>query len=337
MADIIKGNRNEMQLLQDIEFQQIIRQIGGKENIYLVSDYCKTDEDNPGTLQEFVNDMFYIACPYSSTNKSYGLVDSSLKCPSEKANENNYSCKTVIDGKILPQGNEIPLSVRPQELGFIAKSVGEEENTSLQSNGDFRRTHTQFNSHNFKRTIDCPLVIFIFRQDFLKQKSNKMCLKEILKDVRARTKGSRPALLGLIRSGVDTENTETLECLELLARLIHSVFRKHHAQEICVGNYVPKSERQIFTVKRNVCKLLLASQTSDNTEDRGNPASWSFQCLPWPRRQRGQGNNALSNSERGNAECVEEGIPLKASALSAAHHSEIVTSKNSQHHDTHKS
>lgn len=336
MADIIKGNLNESQLLQDIEFQQIIGQIGGKENICLISEFCKSDEDNPGHFQEFLNDMFCIACSYSTINKKNGRLGSCLECLSEKAND-NYSCKTVIDGKSLPQGNELPSSVRPKDLGFTAKSVGEEENTTLPSNSDSRKIC--INSHNLKRTIDCPLIIFIFRQDFLKQKSNKMCLKEILKDVRARTKGSQPALLGLIHSGVDTENTGTGECLELVARLIHTVFRKHHADEICVGYYIPKSEHQIFTIKRNICKLLLSTQSSDNTEDRGNPSFWPFQCLPWPstRRQRSQGNNALSNSERSKAECVEEGIPLKACVLSAAHDSGIVTSKNSQHHDKNKS
>ncbi|KAM4629234.1 uncharacterized protein ACJ7VT_001573 [Polymixia lowei] len=315
---------------EEKEFQKAIAQIGGKERIYLVSDDCKTEEDEvPGILQEFIHDMFNSRCMDSIQEDSSGTakdcsgapLDSSPKSRGDTVSESDLCIEVDTAGKTVPQGNENPLSARPKDLGLRAKPVGEDK--SRQSlNGNVQRT-TSVNIGGLNRTIDSLIIIFIFRQEFLLGgSSNEACLKEILKDVRARTKRAsvRPALIGLIRT--TAESAETRQCLEALERMIRTVFRKHSPEAIWVGNFIPKTESRMLIIKKNACKVLYSSQTSDNTRDRGNPLHWPFQCLPWPFRRglRGQASSSSSSRQKGDTGSIEEGIPLKTNSLSTGPH-----------------
>lgn len=310
---------NVTQPPEETEFQQLVLQIGGKERIYLVSDPFKTSEDDDagGLLREFVHDMFF--GQHAGDGESLDNKNSNWHVHPPKSdfpNENNATRETDIDSKPSLQENKIPLSTRPKDLGLSAKPVGEEK-TPQPPNGDVQMTKTSsINSCEIKRTIDSPIIIFIFRQEFVGVSSNEVYLKEILKDVRARTKRVhiRPALIGLIRSGVDSE--ETRESVGFLERALRKVFRKHAPEAIWVGNFIPKSEERMLNIKKNACRVLHSSQTSDNTESSG--IYWQFQCLPWPFRGRNRAPvNTPSNGQKGIA---EEGIPLKTDVLSSGPH-----------------
>lgn len=252
---------------EETEFQQLVLQIGGKERIYLVSDPFKTSEDDDagGILREFVHDMFFGQHTGDGDSLDNKNIDRHVHPSSPKSdipNENNATRETDIDSKPSPQENKIPLSTRPKDLGLSAKPVGEEK-TPQPPNGDVQRTKTsRINSCGLRRTIDSPIIIFIFSREFVGVSSNEIYLKEILKDVRARTKRVpvRPALIGLIRSGVDSE--ETRATVGFLERALRKVFRKHAPEAIWVGNFIPKSEERMLTIKKNACRVLYSSQTS---------------------------------------------------------------------------
>ncbi|XP_029906195.1 uncharacterized protein LOC115358381 [Myripristis murdjan] len=300
---------------EEKDFQEIITQIGGRDKIYLVSEACKAEHEGKSdndTLQEFIRDMFY----------SSGPADRSVP-PSDHgdaASEKQISIETEP-----APCNEIPLPGRSKDLELRAKPAGgKEDKRRRPGNGNAQSTATSsMDISSPRRTIDSPIIIFIFRQEFLSSSSNEVCLKEILKDVRARTKrarSSRPALLGLIRTA--EESAETRQCAQLLERLIRAVFRRHSPEAIWVGSFIPKTEAKMLAIKKNACRVLCSSQTTDNTRDRGNPRFWPFQCLPWPPRgaARGQAGSSPASRQRGDTGSIEEGIPLKTKPLSIGVH-----------------
>lgn len=211
---------------EEREFQRVIALIGGKERIYVVSDPCeRKDAEDAEILQEFINDMFP-GCPWNPSN-NHSVGDICVK---------------------TAKSNDIPLTASPGDV-----DLGKEN----------RKYHRSANIHSKKRTIDCPVIIFIFRETFLRRQSNQLCIKEILKDVKARTRHARiarPALLGLI--GSRQQGAETQQCAQLLERLIRSVFRKHAPETVWVGSFVPKIEADVLSIKKNACRVIQSSQTA---------------------------------------------------------------------------
>lgn len=243
---------------EEREFQKIIALIGGKERIYLVSDACESKEvdgDDAGILREFLRDMFPGTLlssngqPHSAPPSSHG----------DTASANHTCSKTET-----VNGDEIPLTAMPEDLRVSPEGEDREKEKRPARNGSVQRTaKRRANIYSLKRTIDSPLVIFIFRQTFLRKTPNELCLKEILKDVRARTKRARiarPALMGLIHT--KQESAETHQCAQLLESLIRSVFHKHSPETVWVGCFIPTTEAKVLSIKKNACKVVYSSQTA---------------------------------------------------------------------------
>ncbi|XP_029356556.1 uncharacterized protein LOC115042460 [Echeneis naucrates] len=299
------------------EFRRIVDLIGGREKIYLVSDACESKEvdgDDAGMLREFIHDLF----PGDGSTSGTGQACASDDGDPSAAKNHDCSGKT----ETVP-GNEIPLTPR-LPAGSDPRAGGRGKPSTR--NGDARKSAARrANIYSLKRNIDAPIIIFIFRQKFVSKESNHVSLKEILKDVRARTKRAtvaRPALIGLIRAGL--ESAETRRCAQLLEGLIHSVFRKHPPETIWAGCFIPKTQDKLLSIKQNVCRVIHSSQTADNNQDRGNPLFWPFQCLFLPQRRgpSGEANNSTISRQRGDAGSAEEGIPLRTNCKTAGHHVE---------------
>lgn len=242
---------------EEKEFQRIITLIGGKERIYLVSDACQSkeaDADDAEILQEFIRDMFH---RNSSSRHANGET-----CSSDPSHREDDASATHSRSKTeAAKGNEIPLTARPKGLDLRACPL---EEKWPKHNGNAQKTaKRRANVYSLKRAIDSAIIIFIFRQTFVGKESNEVCVREILKDVRARTKRARiarPALIGLIRAR--QESAETQRCAQLLECLIRSVFHKHPPETIWAGSFIPKTEEKILSIKQNACKVIQSSQTA---------------------------------------------------------------------------
>ncbi|XP_032428762.1 uncharacterized protein C2orf72 isoform X1 [Xiphophorus hellerii] len=293
---------------EEREFQKAVAQIGGKERIYLVSDVCgskEVDGDDVGIFQEFIRDMFH--------NSSPDISEGQLPCCAPRDHRGDTEGKAE-SGK----SNDIPLTEKRKDL--------EEGEKEKRPRSNPQRTATRrFNIYSSKRAIDSPVIVFIFRQTFISRTSNELCLLEILKDVKARTKRgpvTRPALIGLIHT--TQESAETQRCAQVLELLMRSVFRKHSPDTIWVGCFIPKTEDRILSVKKNTCKAVYAaSQTADNAGERGSQTLWPIQCCFRPQvgEVTRQTNNKSSNCKpEGEDGSPDEGLPLKTGVFSAEPH-----------------
>lgn len=243
MAESVEDTVHE----EEADFQKTLALIGGKERIYLVSDpRCSKDENGAGILQEFIRDIF----PGGSSNITLQPRFSPPRGHGDAAGANR------------PSGNDISLTARPKNTDESSPaSEGMDGEKPSTCNGSVQRNVLRrASAHSSKRTIDSPVIIFLFRETYLSKSSNHVCLKEILKDVKARTRRARPALIGLIST--EEESAETQRYAQLLERLLRCVFHKHSPQTVWVGRYIPNTEANMLSIKRNACKVIRSSQTA---------------------------------------------------------------------------
>ncbi|XP_051549729.1 uncharacterized protein LOC127438282 [Myxocyprinus asiaticus] len=277
------------------QFQQILHQIGGKSNIHLVSALSGPDE-NTVVLQDFIADMFHDG-RYEEITGSVGNSNGEIKI---------QTAGKVTD-ECIPDQQHCDLS---------------EQNSSIPADGektDPLKNKTVMSSRNIRgqqRAIKCSMVMFIFRHDYVCNKENYVCLREIMKDVRARIKRNvfRPALLGLIQT--DCDRSEICESLELLDRSLRSVFINHPQQAIWTGRYVTDSPKVLQEIKRNACRTVKSAMSVDSNAGSKNCSFWPLKCLPGILRKGYREHADLtSNSwQQANPQMNEEGIPLQIRA-----------------------
>lgn len=295
---------------EDNEFERVLTLIGGKEKIHLVSDISKNKEDDDvGILQDFLRDVF------GQTSFPSGLPHSGLPGDMHCDPENEgLTCSQAAPSETI----EMSLTVKPNAVTNASQEVKKETRDSGTQKSITRRT----NISSTKRTIDCPIIVFLFRQNFISSQANLVCLKEILRDVKARTKRAKiaqPALIGLIRTTL--ESAETEQCARVLMNVMHSVFHRQVTDTIWIGSFIPRNEDTIVAIKKNVCRVIYSSRTADYTGHKRNLFHWPFQCFRGTneRGQRDQTNsNCAGQRQTDNHKELEEGIPLKMNNHSAA-------------------
>ncbi|XP_037106050.1 uncharacterized protein C2orf72 homolog [Syngnathus acus] len=269
---------------EESEFEKTLASIGGKERIYLVSDAAERNDEG-GSDADVLQEFIG------------DLLGDQRPLPTLCAGELGHVCQKGHGDK-PPQGTT------------------DDINSGACPHGTQRTIIKQ------TRTIDCPAIVFIFRQNFISDVS----LKEVLKDVRARTKGASiavPALIGLVRlkSG---ESDESRRCVLQLETLIRKVFRQHPSDAVWVGSFIPGTPDNVLDIKKNVCRVIAYSQTADITQDHRNPLLWPFQCLLRSNRG-GAANSPPTNKQRGDSGSVDESIPLKSNYKSAGPNEESLT------------
>ncbi|XP_015216553.1 uncharacterized protein C2orf72 isoform X2 [Lepisosteus oculatus] len=249
------ANQDAQQQMEETEFQHILGEIGGRERIFLVSDVCQ--QGMSSVLEEFLNDMFPSAykppmrrCGADSIpdNNSNGTVSNATR---------NDRAACFRSQKHVPEKDETSLTGRPEGSEFNRMTPGVDSDRTQQ--GRKARWKIGKACQAKERAIDSPVIIFIFRHEFVSCKANRICLKEILKDVKARSRRADdlPAVLGLIHSR--SETAETSESVRILERSMRTVFRKQSPDSVWVGHFIPNKGDGMLEIKRNVCKAVQAS------------------------------------------------------------------------------
>ncbi|XP_033883627.3 uncharacterized protein C2orf72 isoform X2 [Acipenser ruthenus] len=252
------------------EFQQVLKDIGGRERIFLVSDVLeKGDGSETGSLEEFVNEMFP-----SGLNTTTGTSDDetcvAIKNGSISAggggdgsvigNVNASNCAGIPGEEIQPgEKDEADPCSSDDASSSAAKPATGLVKCSQQKGGvETRRAYGKA-CKGTQRAIDCPLIVFVFRHEFLLHPRNRVCLKEILKDVRGRSRaaGVQPALLGLVHSR--RESGDSWQSVRLLEQLLQRVFKGHPGEAMWAGHFIPKNPGCTLEIKRNACKAIRAS------------------------------------------------------------------------------
>ncbi|XP_062869369.1 uncharacterized protein LOC134331776 [Trichomycterus rosablanca] len=270
--------KEEQQEQQDAgeEFDRLLQQIGGRQNVYLVGD---AEGESTGELfQEFIVDMFDTR------------VEIKFHSHTSSSNGDSKSAGTQSCPRSCP------------DSANVDKQAAELKVTTVRQNG---------HSGHRSRTIHCSVIIFIFRHSFIHNKAKRVCMEEILRDVQVRMKkarGVRQAVLGLVRA--DAENSETRESVVLLMETLRSVFIKRSRDSVWAGHFIPKAPESVRNIKRNVCSAVQASQNSDNHPSRKRRVLWPpHRWFSRGRRDGRPGTGANSPTQKAG---TEEGIPLQS-------------------------
>ncbi|XP_035277955.1 uncharacterized protein C2orf72 homolog isoform X1 [Anguilla rostrata] len=293
----IQNLRDEKSSVEDA-FRQTVAEMGGKERIHLVSSVFQPEDVNQlNVFEELVKDLFYDTIPLrrSRAATSKEKPTEYNKCNGKKGNIAARDMKTCCDS------SENSVQVQTAEN----REVPGQNVHHIQTDARLKPAQA---------TIDSQMIIFIFKREFVNCCENHACLKEILKDVRARTKlaSIRPALLGLVRTTVENEESEL--SVVMLESLMRSVFKKHPTESIWVGQFVPNKANRNVTIKKNACRTL---QTSLNSEciDNSHNLPLMQKCFPWtPRKKMNSAKISSSYRHQGLPESVE-GLPLKTSCM----------------------
>lgn len=246
MAEPVEGTLTD----DEVDFQKTVARIGGRERVYLVSeplgDKDEQDESGAEIVRVFIRDMF----PGSLTEGS--LQARLLSAAAAPRLDGSSSGGGDAAGAKQLNGSDVALTRRE-----------EKEEVSTACKGDVQTsTARRGSAHCSQRRIDSPVIVFLFRETYLSKIPNHVGLKEILKDVKARTRRAsiaRPALIGLI--GTSEESAATRRCAQLLELQLRAVFPKHAAGSVWVGTYIPSAEASVLSVKKNACRVIRASQT----------------------------------------------------------------------------
>ncbi|XP_048025746.1 uncharacterized protein LOC125254965 isoform X1 [Megalobrama amblycephala] len=276
---------------RDDPFQRILHQIGGKSNIHLISALSRPDGDT-GVLQDFIADMF-----------------------NNGEHEEITDCIGNRNGEIKIQTNVCSPDQSHADRSGQSSSTPADSCTKSEK-PDPLKNKTVSSSRNIggkQRAIKCSVIIFIFRHDYLCNKENYVCLREILKDVRARLKINAlpPALLGLVHT--DCDQSESRESVELLDRSMRSVFINHPQQAIWTGRYVTKSPDLLQEIRCNACRAVKSSMSAESGTGSKSSLFWSLKCLPgiFRKGHRGQADFNTNSLQQANPNTGEEGIPLQ--------------------------
>ncbi|OCT90760.1 hypothetical protein XELAEV_18019377mg [Xenopus laevis] len=146
-------------------------------------------------------------------------------------------------------------SARPSERALVFKEVTEalfEEHSELYSQGGTKNGPTKTCTKLPKpKELPYPLILVVFRSTFLREEANRVRVKEILTDIRSRSKKSETRVIGVVCSSEKLEEEVWVKCQAHLG----SVLRQTFSGPVGVCSFVRSRPETVEGIKRCVCNL----------------------------------------------------------------------------------
>ncbi|KAJ1079928.1 hypothetical protein NDU88_000152 [Pleurodeles waltl] len=105
-----------------------------------------------------------------------------------------------------------------------------------------------------------PVILVVFKLQFIKDRTSKVLIREILKDIRGRCKGVTPAIVGIVYSEEQTSEEQEQTSLCKLSRYLNETFHLEAggvcSRLACVCFYVKSRPDSIMGVKKCICGVL---------------------------------------------------------------------------------
>ncbi|XP_014344680.1 uncharacterized protein C2orf72 homolog [Latimeria chalumnae] len=117
-----------------------------------------------------------------------------------------------------------------------------------------------------QRVVEAPLIFFLFREDFVKLKKNERQLREILKDVRERSRASglQPAIIGVVAVAADPlKEEEEGDSVCRMQCFLRAVFHRQPGETVQAVQFKLNQVESVLDIKRTAYRALRASL--DNT------------------------------------------------------------------------
>ncbi|XP_069500214.1 uncharacterized protein [Ambystoma mexicanum] len=110
------------------------------------------------------------------------------------------------------------------------------------------------------QTFPFPVILVVFKLQFVKDKTSRVLIKEILRDIRGRCKGVAPAIVGILYSEEQTSEEHEQTSLSRLSRCLKETFHLNPGRGLAppanVCFYVQSQPESILGVKRCICGVL---------------------------------------------------------------------------------
>ncbi|XP_078524441.1 uncharacterized protein LOC144797622 [Lissotriton helveticus] len=105
-----------------------------------------------------------------------------------------------------------------------------------------------------------PVILIVFKLQFIKDRTSKVLIREILKDIRVRCKGVTPAIVGIAYSEEEASEEQEQTSLSKLSRYLKETFHLDAGSGCsplaCVCFYVKSRPDSIIGVKKCICGVL---------------------------------------------------------------------------------
>ncbi|XP_062901698.1 uncharacterized protein LOC134345250 [Mobula hypostoma] len=231
------------------EFQEVVKAIGGRENIFLIGEVC----DNRDLMFQFVNNMFSrpekVCSRISDTKSNHEMTEPQCKEQKSEADK-EWEFESLIDSSV-------------------------------------KVTH-MVNGSKEQRRIKARLIIFLFHQDFICDKQNDLVIQELLKDVRQRSSSWEdvPALIGVVHADAVSGNLNI--AVRLVEYYLRTVFHRHPAECVQALPFISSQPASMIELKKTISVILraLPSITEDVKKRRHTCFPGLFCFLGNTRRRR---------------------------------------------------